>query len=142
MKRIVSFILVALMLIFATIPAYAANSSTASAGIVSPQFIGITTLSANLSIDSSGRTTSTGIVRPSNSNYTSYLTVSLQKFISGSWTTINSWSGSGAGLYGVTNSGSYYVGSGTYRACSIASIYNSSGSLVDTATAYSAEKSY
>lgn len=131
-----------LLLSCATIPAYAVNTLESATGIVSSRFVGITFLNANLSIDAQGCTTSSGFVRPSSSSYTSYLTVSLQKNTSSGWITIKSWSGSGTGLSGVNLSGSYYVGSGTYRSCATASVYNSSGSLVDNETAYSSVKNY
>lgn len=142
MKKLITIIFSVFMLILVSAPVYAADSSVASAGLVSPQFIGIQSLSANLSIDSFGCTTSTGVLRPSSNSYTSYLTVSLQKYTASGWTTIKSWSGSATGLYGVTVTGSYYVASGTYREASTAYIYNSSGVLVDSATAYSATVTY
>lgn len=142
MKKIISIILIMASLMFGSVPALAASKEPATAGVVSPQFIGIALISANISIDSLGCATCTGKVVPSSSTYTSYLTVSLQKYSSGSWTTIKRWTASNTGFSGVNLSGSYYVSSGMYREASTATIYSSSGTLVDSATAYSSTKTY
>lgn len=142
MKKIISMFLLIGVLVLGTAPAFAAGKEYAASGVVSPRFTGISLLSANISIDSWGCATCTGKVVPSSSTYTSYLTVSLQQYLSGSWITIKSWSVSNTGFSGVNLSGSYYVAHGTYREASTATIYNSSDVLVDSATAYSSTQSY
>lgn len=142
MKKIISIILIVFTLTVGTMPAFAASSPAPAATTISPNFTGISILSISLTINPGGLSTSTGSVRPSSSSYTSYLTVGLQKYTSSGWTTIKSWSGSGTGLSGAIAGGSYYVASSTYRSFSTATVYSSSGSLLDTETAYSAEKTY
>lgn len=142
MKKIVSAVLIILTLIFGTIPVGAIDTEISTMGTASTQFVGIAILSINLSIDSWGCATTTGSVRASSSSYTSYLTVSLQQYTSSGWITVQSWSGSGVGLPGVIVEGSRYVASGTYRSCSSTTVFNSSGAVVDAATAYSAEQIY
>jgi len=144
MKKIVCAVLAVFMLvfIFGVTPILAVNTSAHSTQTVLPNYIGINILSISLDINSAGLTTSTGIVYPSSNSYTAKLTVSLQKYTSSGWTTLNSWSGSGTGLSGASVNGSYYVARGTYRSRITARIYNSSGTLIETETAYSAKKTY
>ena len=142
MKKIISVVLIFVVLAAGTVSVSAVDSEPVAADVISLKFIGITLLTASLSIDSWGCATCSGKVIPSSSTYTSYLTVCLQKYVSGNWTTIRTWSSSNAGLSGVNISGYYYVPSGIYRACSIARIYSSSGTFVDSATVYSAMKKY
>lgn len=142
MKKIVSLFLVILFLSAATAPAYALSEEKALDGIITPRFVAISLLYANLSIDSGGNATAEGQVRPADSTYTSYLTVSLQKYVGGGWLTIRSWTSSNTGLSGVYINESYSVDSGLYRSRSIARIYNSGGTLLETATLYSNTCSY
>lgn len=143
MKKIASVAVILIMLVSLTIPAYAVDlSTTSSSGIISPQFTSIGQMSAGLNIDSSGKAQCSGTVTPSNNTYKSYLTVSLQQSTSGGWTTIKSWSGSGTGVAGVSLCNYWYVVNGTYRVCSTASIYSSTGTFLETESIYSAIKIY
>jgi hypothetical protein len=144
MKKAISVSLVILMAMFWTIPAYAASvAAKPTKGIsMSPQYTSISVLSAGLSIDSSGRATCSGTVTPSSNSYTSHLTVSLQQHIGSSWSTIKSWTASGTGFMGADVEGYYYVDYGSYRVCSTASVYNSSGKLLETESFYSAVRTY
>lgn len=99
-------------------------------------------MSAGLSIDTSGQAHCSGSVTPASDSYTSYLTVSLQKYSGSSWSTVKSWSDSDVGQMGVIIDGYWYVTSGTYRVCSTAQIYNSAGGLLETEPYYSATKTY
>ncbi|NTV91486.1 MAG: hypothetical protein HGA22_14190, partial [Clostridiales bacterium] len=105
-----------------------------TAGTISVQYVALTQISAYLSISTSGCTTCSGTVVPSSSSYTSTITVSLQKYSTSGWSVIKSWSGSGTGLAGASAGGNYYVSTGTYRVCSTANVYNSSGTLLETAS--------
>lgn len=143
MKKIVNALVIVTLLFSLTIPVYAVNSEvSSSSGIVSPQFIAIGQMSATLNINSSGKAQCGGTVNPSNNSYTSYLTVSLQQSTSGGWTTIKSWSGSGTGVAGVNLCNYWYVINGTYRVRTTASVYSSAGTLLETASLYSAIKIY
>lgn len=146
MKRIVCVIFIAFAVVFSNISAYAADFSMEDQENqmlqMSPQYTGISILNAGLSIDSGGKATCSGAVVPSSNSYTSYLTVSLQQRKGTGWSTIISWNDSGAGFNGADLEGYYYVVSGTYRVCSTASVYNSSGSLIDKESFYSAERTY
>lgn len=146
MKKFISIMIASLMLIFCSVPGYAYADNVITdpdmSTIISPRFIGISLISADLSINSLGRTTCSGSVTPSSDSYTTVLTVKLQKQNGSSWSTIKSWSDTNTGIEGVIIEKHYYVTSGTYRVCSTAKIYNSSGTLLETESIYSAERTY
>jgi hypothetical protein len=105
------------------------------------RFSRIDTLSLDFSISSSGKSTSYGSVKLSNSTDTVELTLDLQQSSGSSWSTIKTWSTSGSNK--VTLEKDWYVASGyNYRLAVTANVYNSSGSLVEIAVAYSAIVSY
>lgn len=145
MKKVTKFalaiLLVVLMAVPMTAPAFAADSEdAAAAGVVHPDFVAIGVLSAGLDINSWGLATCTGSVIPSNDTYVCYLTVTLQKQNGGSWSYVYSWSGSGIG-YAVVE-GYRYVAHGTYRVVSTATIYSSSGQWLDSASIPSPIQTY
>lgn len=146
MKKIVSTVLIVLVSVFCYLPAFAIGNSvtrsTAVDEVFLPQFQNLSYLSAGLSINSSGKAACTGDVSIYNDSYTSVLTVALQKNTSSGWTTIQSWSDTAEGVDGVVVSGHYYVVSGSYRVCSTAQIYNSSSTLLETASIYSEVQTY
>lgn len=143
MKKLIIISLVSFILIFSAIPAYAADTAKLSTEKeVAPRFIAILSMAAGLSINSWGKATCSGLVTPRDNSYTSDLTVSLQKSTGSGWSSIKSWSGSGVGFAGVIIEGHHYVTSGTYRVCSTAKVYDSSGTLLETQSFYSAERTY
>jgi hypothetical protein len=142
-KKIISTVLVVIMVILLAIPANAAPTNSVDINnVMSPQFTHILSMSAGLGIDSTGKATCSGKVFPSSSTYTAYLTISLEQKTSSGWTSIQSWSGSAVGYAGVNLEGIRYVVRGTYRVCSTANIYSSSGTLLETESFYSAERTY
>ena len=99
MKKIVGMSMVFLLLMFSAMPAYAyASDLVATSGFV-PQYKAIMQMSAGLSIDSWGKTTCSGSVSPQSDSYTSYLTVTLQKYTSSGWSDIKSWDVSEEGCW-------------------------------------------
>ncbi len=144
MKRMISAGLLVFMVMLSVLPVYAsgAESISTESGIISPRFTAILSISAGLSINSSGKAACAGSVTPSSNTYTADMTVSLEKSTSNGWSTIKSWTGSGTGYVGVVIDAYYYVTSGTYRVCTTAKIYNSSGTLLETESFYSAERTY
>ena len=149
MKKILRVALVLLLAVLFTVPVGAVDQAEtnqpalAPDGVMRPMFIAIAVLSAGLTINSWGQATCSGSVSPNNNTYTSYLTVSLQRSNGdGTWSQVTSWSGSGVGLAGVTLTNYYYVGSGTYRVCSAAFIYNSQGVYLDSALCFSSTVIY
>jgi len=142
MKKTISIFLAMFLAILMTVPAFAADSGGYTAeSVMSPKFTYIWSISAGLDISSAGKALCAGSVDASSNSYTAELTVSLQKNTSSGWTTIKSWNGSGSGQ-GLIVENYYYVSKGTYRVCSTAKIYNSAGTLLETQSLYSAEKTY
>ena len=122
----------------ASVPTLAYDTQSVGTGTIEPMYVGITSASCRLSI-SSGTATSTGSVSLK-SGYSAKLTLSLQrrKDSNSSWTSVNTWTGSGSRI-----SKSASVSSGyQYRAKLTAKIYKSNGTLAETVTATSATKSY
>ena len=140
MKKIFSATLLVIMVLSLPLSAYAANANTDK--MMSPRFSYILSMSAGLEINSAGKAGCAGTVTPSSNTYTSDLTISLQQKTGTGWSTIKSWTDSGVGYAGVTLEGYWYVVHGTYRVCSTAKIYSSSGTLLETQLFYSAERIY
>lgn len=145
MKKVTKFalaiLLVVLMAVPMTAPAFAADTEdTAAAGVVHPDFVAIGVLTAGLSFDSWGLASCSGSVIPSNSSYICYLTVTLQKLNGGSWSYVYSWFCSGLGYAALE--GYRYVAHGTYRVVSTATIYSSSGQWLDSASIPSPIQTY
>ncbi|NBJ16528.1 MAG: hypothetical protein FNP40_13395 [Dehalobacter sp. 4CP] len=146
MKKIICMSLIVLMAIFSAVPAYAAidgkSVSTQGSGTVSPLFTYILQLNVGLEIDSSGKAACLGKATLYSGTNRVDLTVQLQKFTGSSWSAIKTWTSSGVGMSGTTILQNYYVVSGTYRVSATAKVYNSSGNLLETATAYSPTATY
>lgn len=107
-------------------------------GMYSARYQGLSRLGADLSI-SSGSATCTGTATTV-SGYTCDATLRLQRYTNSKWKNVKTWT-----LSGKTNrfSETYYVTSGyEYRLEITADVYNSSGTLVDTATVYSNQVNY
>ncbi|QEY34748.1 hypothetical protein FL966_06590 [Caproiciproducens galactitolivorans] len=143
MKKLVSVILLVLVVAFSSLPAYAAEKKAdGQSGVVRPSFVNIMSLSAGLSINAAGKATCTGSVDLYDNSYTVKMTVTLQKYNGNGWSGVKSWSKNGKGNAGAQLSESYYVTSGKYRVCTTARVYNTAGKLVETESAYSAERTY
>ncbi|WP_368294542.1 hypothetical protein [Dehalobacter sp. TBBPA1] len=146
MKKIICMGFILLMAIFSAVPAYAAidenNISTQGSGTISPLFTYILQLNVGLNIDSSGKAACMGDVSLYSGTNRVDLTVQLQKFNGSSWSAIKTWTSSGVGMPGTTILQNYYVVSGTYRVSATAKVYNSSGTLLETVTAYSPTSTY
>ena len=108
---------------------------------VSARYQYITTLNAGLSINSSGLATCSGLVKPSDNDTSTTLTVELQKYSSG-WKYDDSWNTSGTGTKNVQLSAQKYVVRGLYRVVVTAKVYSSSGKLLETQSLMSHEVTY
>lgn len=144
MKKFVCMALIVLIAVFSVVPAYADTVNTAeipgAQGEISPLFTYISFMNAGLSIDSSGLATCLGNVILYNSSNSTTLTVQLQKSTGSGWKTIKTWTTSAISYADIE--GYYFVASGTYRVCTTAQVYNSSGYLVETESIYSPTKTY
>lgn len=142
MKKTISICLTVLMVFLLAVPAYAAETSNFTVeSVMSPQYTYIWLLSAGLGIDSAGQAHYSGSVDSASYTYNANLTVSLQKYTNNGWSTVKSWSDSGP-CQGLIVEGYYYVDRGRYRVCSTAQILSSTGTLLETASYYSAERTY
>lgn len=144
MKRFICMGLIIFMAVFSAAPAYAAEGTKnlGTQGSIAPLFTYIWTLDAGLSINSSGKATCVGNVTIYNSSYRTDLAVQLQKSTDSGWTTIKTWTASGIGVAGTHLEEDYYVVRGTYRVCSTAKVYNTSGTLLESESIYSAKVTY
>lgn len=108
----------------------------ASATEISPRYVGIYQLHANLNISSSGRANCYGYVAIQD-DYSVDLTVELQR----DGRTIKSWSDSGSDTISISEP--YYVTPDhDYQVVVSADVYNSQGRLVDTPSTESIVISY
>ena len=139
LKRTAGILLVVLMLLSSGTAAAADTDSTYDYGV---RYVGIQTLTAALDINGSGLALCGGSVTLSNNTYRVYLTVALEQYTGGGWSTVNYWLSSGSGYLGTYIQQYYYVSYGTYRVRSTATVYNSQGGFVEQATIYSAIETY
>lgn len=144
MKRFVSVIMSFGLALSLSLPAFAANQSTVgnSPNQIHLDYVNISALNAELSIDSSGGASCTGNATLYNRSDTVALSVQLQRYASGGWSNVKSRSISAHGNTPAEIVNSYYVTRGKYRVSCTAKVYNASGSLLETQTAYSATQTY
>lgn len=106
---------------------------------ITPRFVYIRDASADLKI-TGGMADCSATVSASSTSYDVELTVELQQNRSG-WDTIKTWTDSGARY--ASAGGNWYVASGyDYRVKATATVYNSSGREIESATFYSYTESY
>lgn len=116
-------------------------SVIAPTGYAEARYTRISTFVADLTISSSGLASCYSNVKSSVSTDKIELTMNLQQYSGGAWKTIKSWDTSGTGT--VSLSKTWYVSSGySYRVQAIAYVYDSSGTLQESPTAYSSTVTY
>ena len=133
LKCSISFVLAFILLLLVT--------SVGSA--VQPRYIKIVNLSATLeSISLAGRATCSSLVSILDATCSVTITAELQQSGDGtSWDTIKTWSSSGNRT--AETAGYWYVDKGYgYRVLATATVYNSSGNIVETASATSLVREY
>ena len=109
--------------------------------VISPLYTNISAIYANLSIN--GATSyCNGRIQTATSGATTSVSVYLQRSTDGvTWSTLKTWSGSGT--YSADASGQYAISSGyQYRVSVYGSVRDQNGSLLESATKYSAVKTY
>lgn len=144
MKKFISVIIIALLVISQSLPAFAVEKTVSrdSTVPIHVNFVTIRLLQSGLTIDSSGRASCTGKATLYSSSDGAQISVQLQKYSSGNWSPVKTWSKT---VYGNTPTNivnSYYVVNGTYRVSCTVKVYNASGALLETQTAYSSTKTY
>lgn len=144
MKKLISVILFALLVISQSFPAFAARKAVGGdySIPIHADFVTIRLLQSGLSINSSGKASCVGRVTLYDSSNRAQLSVQLQKHSGGSWSTVKTWSKSVQGNTPTNLISSYYVVDGTYRVACTATIFNATGTPLETQTAYSATEIY
>lgn len=103
----------------------------------------ISTLSAGLSISSSGTATATGSISPKESGLKTTVSVTLKKQNGSSWSTYGgAWSNSGTGYSGTSASGSKTLEAGTYKVVVVGKVYDANGNLLESDTVESPTRSF
>jgi hypothetical protein len=135
-----------MLLVFCVMLALPLSAFAAPAGnglVIQHRYSYIDLISAGLSINGSGCASCGGVVQATYTNTTASIEVSLQQYKNNAWTTLKTWTGSGPGYWSLEVSGDYYVSSGySYRVVSTATVYNASGSKLETANKTTSEKTY
>lgn len=131
-----SIVAIALTLVLSVV---LSASQAAVNPVISPQYTYTSVIKSTLNVFG-GTASASGSITPKPSNCRTFVKVNLQKKENGSWITIASWTESNeSGVSSVRGSKALTKGI-TYRAYTIGKVYDSSGSLLETA--YKASKTY
>ena len=136
MKRILSLSLTVVLLLALVIPA---GATEADSGI-SPRYTYISTVSTNLSISNLGIATCPATCFATNISSVK-LTCRLQQYKNGVWTTIRTWTDTGANMGSISQSVAVYSGY-TYRTYISCYVYDATGAIVETAACYGPQRTY
>lgn len=110
---------------------------------IQPFYVATSSITATLSIDSSGNAECSGKIKPMNSTYSTSITVKLMKKSGSTWSEVKRWTASKAGITGASASGSVKVSKGyTYQVRVSGNVVNSGGTTLESPTKNSAEKAY
>jgi len=116
-------------------------SATDEAPTVTPRYVNISIFTASVEVNSSGKASCYSFVETANTSYNINLSVSLQRYINGGWSTVKNWSTTGTGE--ATLDKSWYVTPGYYyRTAASATVRTSGGSYVEGVTIYSQSDYY
>lgn len=128
-KRIITFIMLVLAVLSIAVPASAASENL-DMEPVQPRYTYIDAVGAKISINSSGLASCTGVGYAKGTYDTVDLTVYLQQYKNGTWTTLQTWTGSGTNMAVV--SGEYYVYKGyKYRTKTSMIVYDENGKYLN-----------
>lgn len=137
MKRFLIIVLVLSVVFSLSIPGIAAESVQT----VTPRYTCINTLNARLAIDERFGLAACNTNAGFSGGSSMVLTCKLQQYNGSTWVTLKSWSESSA--YSIAINKNYAVASGyKYRLRVSCSVYNSSGTLLDSGYIYSNEVVY
>lgn len=144
MRKTICLGILVLMTLFCVAPAQSAGGEEENGvqDVFTPRFTYISLLNAGLEINNAGKATCIGHASAYDNTHTTRLTVQLQKSTSSGWSTVKSWSASSTGQSVAGLQENYYVVRGIYRVCSTAKIYNASGNLLESKSAYSDTATY
>lgn len=137
MKRIFCVILAVMLLAALAMPAMAAEEEST----ISPRYTYIQYMSAGLDIDDTWGLTDCSAGCTVYGGDSVILTCSLQQYNGSYWTTIKSWTSTTKPSALITKNYGVYSGY-TYRVKASCSVYNSSGTLIESGTCYSNQVYY
>lgn len=105
-------------------------------------YVDIDYCNCGCSIDSNGLAYCSSYAQTAHTNYSVYVSISLQRYKDGYWQTYaGPWSGSGTGYAGAYKY--YYVVSGYYyRTAASITVWNADGAYVESTSIYSASRYY
>lgn len=107
---------VLLVMVFLLLWASTLVGLTEASSEIQPRYDLTDTVTATLSISSSGVATCKGRIAPTYDDCTSSVTVRLQRKSGNSWVTLRTWTASGTGTHGSSAGGTYTLTThGTYR---------------------------
>lgn len=110
---------------------------------IQPFYTDTSSITAALTIDSSGNASCSGKVKPTSASSSTSITVRLMQKSGNTWSEVKSWSASKTGANGASAGGSVKVTKGyTYQVRVAGKVYNSGGTLLESPTKNSNEKSY
>lgn len=134
LRKILSIVLVGAMLSAFSI-AFAADTEENIPPEISEQYVAVGSISAFITLDTSGKASCTGYVNLRN-GYTASVNLQLQQYLGGCWVPVITWSEEGGPT--ITLTGSRYVTSGySYRSVTTATVYDSDGNSVETVSGVS-----
>lgn len=143
MRKTISFLLIAaFMLCMSTVAIATDDLTDIKMSDPTLRYTGISHLTLVLDINSSGKATCIGTVKPNDSTYTSYLLLQLGKYVNGQWQEVNSWTASGVGFSGANICKERYVTSGDYALRLEAKVYDANNTLLDNVVRFSSLQSY
>ena len=135
MKRIIVLMLTLVLALMPFATSYAEESDAASKELYSVKYVDLTRLSAVLGISEKTASCS-GTAKTMVSTDTIKMTMYLQKQTSTGWSSVASWSTQGKRLVTLDKSKSG-LSAGTYRVRLYIAVYDSNGTFVESANAYS-----
>ncbi len=138
-KKLVSFGICMLLLFSFSAPLLAANESPTLTSPIGVRYVYVNKASSTLSISSNGTASINGYVQKTPSGTSIQLTSTLQRYSSGSWATVASWSTTSASS-SASISQIYTVYSGTYRVATSYSVSGPNGT--ESGTVYSTTETY
>ena len=124
MKKFISAVFMALLIVTLTFPAFAAEplGGKYNSVPIHTDYVNIRLLQTGLTIDSSGMARCTGRVTLYSSSNTAKLTLVLQKYTGSGWSTIKTWAASVRGTTPTNVVKSSHVARGQYRVSTTAKI--------------------
>lgn len=136
MKRILCGLLAVIVVLTTVVPVMAAEGESS----VTPRYSYIQSLHASLSINSIG-VASCDAAAVAYGGDSVRLSSALQKYTGSSWTTVKAWSTTAARTAGLSKN--YAVPKGyTYRLRVTCTVYNASGTMIESGTLYSNQVVY